>query len=236
MCSGDYASASAMVAGPLAKVPKIAAGDDISGLAADAVADAAAAPASPALFPQLALTEAEAAYLCLRHLAPRTWFRVRGLSKGWRRMLDGGAGSQMAAQDGLIGVLLQDAGPLRTANEEIDYAGCVYTAVHWGCTGPLTCLLRPLASPAEWARRPFAVAVAREALLQASLAGDIAGVRAVLALHGPDSPAAGWRRGLEKQDAQKALEALAAWEFCCPDAPSAEERQAVQEALEDMAR
>lgn len=205
-----------------------------------------AMPSSP-LTP-LALDDPTAAMLCLRLLPPRTWWRcfaaeitakLRALSPAWCRLLAceaaGARNSSSSAScrlGGLCAALLEESGPLTTANEEIDFAGCVYTAVHHGCAGPLASLLRPLASPFGWARRSFAVAVAREALLQAALAGDAASVRAVLALQGPESPAAVWRRSLTRDDAARALEAVADWEASTPGWVSSDCREACRAALQ----
>eukprot|EP00928_Gymnodinium_smaydae_P044148 TRINITY_DN29470_c0_g1_i1.p1 TRINITY_DN29470_c0_g1~~TRINITY_DN29470_c0_g1_i1.p1 ORF type:complete len:204 (-),score=21.59 TRINITY_DN29470_c0_g1_i1:217-828(-) len=168
-----------------------------------------------------ALHNATAAFMCLRLLSPRLWWRLRELSAGWRCLLDGELGNEFPL--GLIAALVATSGPLRTANDEIDFAGCVYTAVHHGSTGPLQLLLRPLADNG-WARQSFAIAVAREALTQAAVAGDAASCRAVLATRGPAAPV-GSR--LSKADAAHALEAAEEWEAMSPGSTPACQREAV---------
>jgi len=139
-------------------------------------------------FGQGSLHELTFAFLCLQPLAPRIWWRIRGLSKTWRQLLDGHTDERRSGC-GLLPMLVRSMGPLDTANREVDFAGCVYAAVHFGATGPLRELLRPLASP-SWARRPFVRGVARESLIQASVSGEVACCRAVLEAHGPASPLA----------------------------------------------
>lgn len=188
----------------------------------------------------LALHDATAAFLILRLLPPRTWWQLRALSKEWRQLLDDHAGcieerppSDLAGLDrecfGLVKLLVEAVGPLRTANEEVDFAGCVYRAVHFGSTGPLQQLLRPLAAE-SFARGAFARGVIREALVQAAVAGDAATCRAVLQQHGPKSQAAVSRR-LRTDDAVMALKAAADWHLMSPDDVPELRRQAVDEVL-----
>merc|ERR1719181_2469577 len=111
-------------------------------------------------FGQASLHEMTFAFLCLEPLPPRAWWRLRGLSPHWRDLLDGASSSH-----GLLPMLVNSMGPLDTANREVDFAGCVYAAIHCGSTHPLQELLRPMSSP-RWARRPSVRGVAREALIQ----------------------------------------------------------------------
>merc|ERR1719291_1010492 len=165
--------------------------------------------------------------MCLHLLPPRAWWSLRALSAAWRSMLDGppeGGGS------GLLTALLAAAGPLRTANEEVTFAGCIYTAVHHGSAGPLRTLLGPLAM-GRWARARFAQAVAREALVQAAISGDATCCRAILEAHGPGSPAEKTRKGLGQADAKIALEAVRQWSACDPDGTTPAQRGEVDEVL-----
>jgi len=139
----------------------------------------------------LLLHDATAVFMCLQFLPPRAWWRLRVLSRTWCRLLEGSCDPNVAGgrpleelPGGLLRVLVKDHGPLRNAGHEVDFAACIYTAVHHGSTGPLQQLLRPLAVPG-WSRRSFAVAVAREALVQAAIAGDATSFQAVLRSHGP---------------------------------------------------
>eukprot|EP00440_Ansanella_granifera_P010817 gb/GFBE01011733.1/.p1 GENE.gb/GFBE01011733.1/~~gb/GFBE01011733.1/.p1 ORF type:complete len:224 (+),score=46.44 gb/GFBE01011733.1/:1-672(+) len=192
---------------------------------------------------QLALHQCTAAFMVLRLLPPRTWWQLRALSPDWRRLLDDNAGSRPQTSSGeleednqsmscfgLVKLLVEASGPLRTANDEVDFAGCVYRAVHHGSTGPLQQLLRPLAAE-SWARRPFAVAVAREALVQAAVAGDVNSCLAVLKQHGPNSPAAASSRSLCRDDAMMAMKAAAEWHQMSPDDVPEPSRRAVDEVL-----
>jgi len=186
----------------------------------------------------LVLHDATAVFMCLRLLPPRTWWRLRVLSPVWRQLLEGSDdpdGARIRPSEGLPGsllrVLVEDLGPLRSAGHEVDFAGCVYTAVHHGSAGPLQQLLRPLAVPG-WSRRSFALAVAREALVQAAVAGDAASCQAVLSSHGPGSTADNCRRSLSWADATTALEAAAEWDAVSPeDAAPTAQRSAVREVL-----
>jgi len=176
---------------------------------------------------QLQLHEPTAAFLYLHLLPPRAWWSLRALSPAWRAMLDGpleGGGS------GLLAALLEAAGPLHTANEEVSFAGVVYTAVHHGSASPLRMLLRPLAH-GRWARACFAQAVAREALVQAAVSGDAASCRAILEAHGPGSPAEKCCRGLGEADAKSALEAVVQWSAFDPEGVAPQLRWEVDEVL-----
>jgi len=175
------------------------------------------------------------AFVLLRLLPLRSWWRMRELSSGWRSLLDGPFASYVhdshalkaGVRDrgclGLIPILVEATGPLTTPNAEIDFAGCVYTAVHHGSAGPLRLLLRPL-TVFGWARQSFALAVAREALVQAAVAGDAASCSAVLSARGPNlslaapglDSGAGGPLYLGKADAALALEAAAEWESMSP--------------------
>ncbi|CAE7235432.1 unnamed protein product, partial [Symbiodinium natans] len=190
---------------------------------------------------KLALHDATAAFLVLRLLPPRTWWQLRALSAEWRQLLDDHAGSctdrstrsQVLGEMqrgcfGLVKLLVEAAGPLKTANEEVDFAGCIYRAVHHGSVGPLQQLLRPLAIE-SFARRAFAVAVIREVLVQAAVAGDAASCLAVLQQYGPNSAAALSRR-LGTDDAVTALKAASDWHLMSPDDVSDLRRQAVDKA------
>ncbi|CAJ1353010.1 unnamed protein product [Effrenium voratum] len=167
--------------------------------------------------PWLALHDATAAFLILRLLPPRTWWQLRALSAEWRLLLDDAGNCMERSCREMVGefrpacclvkLLVEAAGPLKTANEEVDFAGCVYRAVHHGSVGPLQQLLRPLAAE-SFARRAFALGVIREALVQAAVAGDAATCHAVLQQHGPRSAAA---RRLQSGDAAMALKAAADW-------------------------
>jgi len=184
------------------------------------------------------LHDATAVFICLQFLPPRSWWWLCALSPTWRRLLEGCSDSNDVGgrpleelPGGLLRVLVEDLGPLRSANHEVDFAGCIYTAVHHGSAGPLQQLLRPLAVPG-WSRRSFAIAVAREALVQAAVAGDVASCQAVLSSHGPGSTAVNSRRGLSWADASKALEAAAEWDAVSPeDAAPMAQRSAVREVL-----
>jgi len=191
---------------------------------------------------KLALHDVTAAFLVLRLLPPRTWWQLRALSVEWRQLLDDHAESctdrstrsQMFGEMGrgcfgLVKLLVEASGPLRTANEEVDFAGCIYRAVHYGSVGPLQQLLRPLAAE-SFARRTFAVAVLREALVQAAVAGDAATCRAVLQEYGPNSAAALSRR-LGTDDALTALKAASDWHLMSPGEVSELRRKAVDEVL-----
>lgn len=175
---------------------------------------------------QLQLHEPTAAFMYLHLLPPRTWWRLRALSPAWRSMLDGSP----EGGPGLLAALLEAAGPLQTANEEVTFAGCVYTAVHHRSAGPLRMLLERLAM-GRWARTCFAQAVAREALVQAAVSGDAPCCRAVLEAHGPGSPADKARRGLGQADTKCALEAVVQWSACDPDDVTPEQRGEVDEIL-----
>lgn len=141
--------------------------------------------AGPVFGAQVALHDVTTAYLCLQQLPPRSWWRLRGLSAQWRRLLDGGHQSDATANSWcLLHALIDTFGPLESANKEVDYAGLVYAAVHRGCADPLSHLLRPLCKP-NFARGPFARGVAREALVQAAVSGDAAICAVVLRAHGP---------------------------------------------------
>jgi len=186
--------------------------------------------ASKAQLFQLALHDATTAYLVLRMLPPRAWWQLRSLSSEWCQLLDDAcAGGRQ--RFGLVRVLVESVGPLLTANDELDFAGCVYRAVHYGSTGPLQQLLRPLAM-SHWSRRLFAQAVAREALVQAAVAGDAAACLAVLSEYGPDSPAARSRRNLCREDAVAAMQAAADWHLMSPDDVPETSRKAVVEVLQ----
>jgi len=184
------------------------------------------------------LHDATAVFMCLQVLPPRTWWRLRVLSKTWCRLLEGSCDPNDAVgrpleelPGGLLRVLVQDHGPLRNAGHEVDFAGCIYTAVLHGSAGPLQQLLRPLAVPG-WSRRSFAMAVVREALVQAAIAGDAASCQAVLRSHGPGSTAVNSRRSLSWADASKALEVAAEWDAVSPeDAAPVAQRSAVREVL-----
>lgn len=180
------------------------------------------------LIEQWPIHDATGAFLCMRMLGPKVWWRARGLSRMWKGLIDGDG---PRAAEGLFPTLLDATGPLRTANEELDFAGCVYTAVHFGNVPAVRCLLRPLSLPTGWARRNFALGVAREALLQGALAWDDGVVEAVLASHGPGSMASACRQGLVKDDAVKALEAMRDWESAMVDDAAPERRDAVRRAL-----
>mmetsp|Transcript_108781 Transcript_108781/g.314099 ORF Transcript_108781/g.314099 Transcript_108781/m.314099 type:complete len:210 (+) Transcript_108781:43-672(+) len=177
---------------------------------------------------QLPLHGATGVFLCLRWLAPKAWWRTRALSRSWRGLVDGD--SPLVAVS-LFQALLEAQGPLRTANEEIDFAGCVYTAVHFGSAGALRCLLQPLTLPTGWARESFALGVAREALLQAALSGESAIVEALLTVYGPGSLVSSRRRALAKEDAVKTLKALQDWERHAPDLVTPDSRQVIQRVL-----
>lgn len=192
----------------------------------------------------LALHDGTAAFLILRLLPPRTWWQLRALSPEWRQLLDDHAdscadrspssreldwASRRRECVGLVKLLVEAAGPLRTANEEVDFAGCVYRAVHFGSTGPLQQLLRPLAAE-SFARRAFALGVIREALVQAAVAGDADTCLAVLQQHGPGSAGATSRR-LRSDDAAIALKAAADWHLMSPDDVPDGQRKAVDEVL-----
>eukprot|EP00933_Yihiella_yeosuensis_P062413 TRINITY_DN65363_c0_g1_i1.p1 TRINITY_DN65363_c0_g1~~TRINITY_DN65363_c0_g1_i1.p1 ORF type:complete len:244 (+),score=52.62 TRINITY_DN65363_c0_g1_i1:54-785(+) len=196
---------------------------------------------------QLALHDTTTAYLILRMLPPRTWWQLRALSSEWCRLLDDSSGpsfsqpgeeqEQALRQDemqqrlGLVKFLVEAAGPLRTANNEIDFAGCVYRAVHHGRTGPLRALLRPLASE-TWARSNFALAVAREALTQAAVAGDVEACQVVLHAYGPESPAAATRKALQRDDALEALKVATEWHEMSPGTICPSDQDAVAQVLQ----
>merc|ERR1719359_520567 len=139
-------------------------------------------------FGQASLHELTFAFLCLQPLPPRTWWRLRSLSAQWRQLLDSSI-AESCSGCGLLPMLVNSMGPLDTANREVDFAGCVYAAVHHGRAAPLRELLRPLAST-SWARRSFVRGVAREALIQASVSGAAGCCSTLLEAHGPASPVA----------------------------------------------
>jgi len=141
----------------------------------------------PRLLPQDRMHDATFALLCLQPLPPRVWWRLRSLSRDWWRLIDGHGESDDSL--GLLPVLVNSLGPLDTANKEVDFAGCVYSATHHGSTSALREFLRPLASP-SWARRIFARGVCREALIQASVSGSAECCTVLLNSHGPSSPLA----------------------------------------------
>jgi hypothetical protein len=212
---------------------------------------------SKATLLQLALHDTTAAFLVIRFLPPREWWQLRALSTEWRWLLDDGSssncgmyGSDAESTDvsdsgdemtevslpferkiGLVKHLVEAMGPLTTAHNEVDFAGIVYRAVHFGKPGPLRHLLRPLADE-SWARRTFAVAVAREALVQAVVAGDVASCRVVLQDYGPDSPAAIKRRALKREDLVLAMKVAAEWDEMSPGHVSPIGRKAVEEVLQ----
>lgn len=179
----------------------------------------------------LALNDDTAAFLVLRLMPPRTWWQLRSLSREWKQLLDDSEHNEaVLARCGLRQCLVEGLGPLRTANSEVDFAGCVYKAVHHGSIAAVQQLMRPLAVD-SFARRLFAVAVAREALVQAAVAGDLASVSVVLKQHGPDSPAAATKRNLCKEDALLALKAAADWHQMSPEDVPDFRRQEVNEML-----
>lgn len=172
------------------------------------------------------LHEATAVFLCIRPLPPRSWWRLRALSADWRRLLDGTirrreVGSRIDNEfvPGLMTLLVNGFGPLRSANQEIDFAGLIYTAVHHGAVHALQLLLRPLMDP-SWARPTFAGGVAREALMQAAVSGDIATCQAVLRTD-----------RLSTADVEKALQAAEDWDTWCPGCVEAHQRAAVNHML-----
>eukprot|EP00927_Polykrikos_kofoidii_P048509 TRINITY_DN42784_c0_g1_i1.p1 TRINITY_DN42784_c0_g1~~TRINITY_DN42784_c0_g1_i1.p1 ORF type:complete len:204 (+),score=20.93 TRINITY_DN42784_c0_g1_i1:112-723(+) len=180
------------------------------------------------VFGRVSMQDATGAYLCLRLLPPRCWWRQRGVSAQLRDILDGANGCK-----GLLEMLVESLGPLRTVNDEINFAGCVYTAIHHRSTGPLHQFLRPLCFNG-WARNCFAVAVVREALVQAAIAGDAASCKVLLSAHGPDakppSPCFGYvfsHKRLGKSDAVRALEAAEEWDSMAPEAASPQRREEV---------
>lgn len=197
--------------------------------------DARAQEALSPTFGQTSLHELTFAYLCLQPMQPRTWWRLRGLSAEWRRLLDG---HSEEGGSGLIPMLVNTMGPLSTANREVDFAGCVYAAVHHGSTSTLRQFLRPLASP-SWARRSFVRGVAREALIQASISGEVACCAALLEAHGPASPliAAELSSGssasgcLAVADIEMAQREAEEWEAASPGSCSPDLRCAVIKVL-----
>lgn len=164
---------------------------------------------------QLALLpDSTAVFLCLRQLSPRAWWRLRALSRSWLLVLDGSS----IGDRGLIPMLVEAAGPLRTANEEVDFAGCVYTALHFGQVAALQYLLGAFAEP-SWARRTFAAAVVREALVQAAVAGDAVSCKTILAGHGSE---------VNSADVDRALKEAQEWDAMSPGAVEPDHRAAVQ--------
>lgn len=180
---------------------------------------------------ELGLYEATAALLYLRPLGQRDWWRLRALSKPWCRLLDGSSGGEHKARSlgsrGLLSVLVHSQGPLRTANQEVDFAGCMYAAVHHNSLDAMRRLLEPLTC-ADWARRSFAMAVAREALEQAAIQGNAPGCEAILASD----------LRLCKADADAALQAAEDWDFldpagsCTSTSVSVKDREAVSRVLQ----
>jgi hypothetical protein len=186
-------------------------------------------------FGQASLHEITFAFLCLQPLPPRTWWRIRALSSQWRKLLDG---HSLELGGGLLPMLIRSMGPLDTANREVDFAGCVYAAVHCGSVHPLQELLRPLTS--SWARQSFIRGVAREALIQASVSGEAACCSILLDAHGPacagkasslfcGSMAAGC---LTIEDVENALREAEDWELSSPGSVLPECRDAVTNVLE----
>jgi hypothetical protein len=123
---------------------------------------------------------------------------------------------------------VDDCGPLHSANDELNFAGCVYTAVHFGAARPLRQLVRPLALPG-WARPVFAVTVAREALTQAAVEGHVATCKTLLEAHGPAARHTVVRLG--PSDACVALQAAEEWDMLGPDPVDPQQRAKVSDIL-----
>lgn len=115
-------------------------------------------------------------------------------------------------------MLVDAAGPLRTANDEVDFAGCVYTALHFGQAAALHHLLGAFTSD-SWARPAFAAAVVREALVQAAVAGDATSCKTILTAHGSE---------VNSADVHRALKEAQEWDAMSPGAVEPHHRAAVQ--------
>lgn len=177
----------------------------------------------PAIQQLASLPDTTAAILCVGQLSPRSWWRCRALSRQWLLLLDGDSCPCDLGQGhrGLIPLLIDRAGPLRTANEEVDFAGCVYAALHYGQVAALQHLLAALSSP-SWARRPFATGVLREALVHAAVAGDAISCKAILMCHGSE---------LQSADVERALNEALEWDAMSPGDVEPDHRAAVKLVL-----
>lgn len=173
------------------------------------------------------LMDATMAYLCLPYLQTRRWWGLRTLSRGWKTVLEGDGDSSQAGR-GLLAALAESLGPLRSANDEVTYAGDLYSAAHHGRRGVLQALLQPLSLPG-WARKAFVTGVVREALNTCAVAGDVGGCEVLLAL--TRAPLTSSLR-LTAADAARALEAAEEWECLQSGSPTGQiSREKVGEML-----
>eukprot|EP00929_Paragymnodinium_shiwhaense_P116065 TRINITY_DN8531_c0_g1_i1.p1 TRINITY_DN8531_c0_g1~~TRINITY_DN8531_c0_g1_i1.p1 ORF type:complete len:246 (-),score=35.36 TRINITY_DN8531_c0_g1_i1:264-1001(-) len=170
------------------------------------------------------ISDATVEFICLRYLQPRRWWCLRGLCKGWRDLLDG---SSQQSGRGLLTALTEGAGPLRSANEEISFAGCLYCAAHHRRPEASQLLLRPL-TMRGWCRSIFATAVVKETLNTCAVSGDVDGCKLLLQLCDAPSNA---NVMLSKADVKEALEVATEWECMQPGSAPADCREQISQLL-----